>query len=381
MTQNIKNLANLDTPCLILDKEILKTNCKNVLLKCKELQVNLRPHVKTPKCIEVVKVALNNETGPITVSTLKEAEYFASSKFKDILYAVGIVPSKLSRIAKIQNKFNCVIKIILDSVEVAKAVANYANSNNVNLEILVEIDSGEGRSGIRPNDKKLKEIVSVLKQNNNTHLMGVMTHAGHSYNSNNPKTIKAIANKEKEDILHAANNLKKLGNPCPIVSLGSTPTIFFGSNFDGISEVRCGVYMFWDLAQASRNVCKIEDIAVTVLSSVINHNYQDKRIILDAGALALSKDISANKFMPNAGYGLVCDKNTAIPLTNLNVSEVHQEHGTINITNEKWFDYLPIGSLVRIKPNHSCLTCAGHETYNILENNSISGLWRRINGW
>ena len=381
MAQNIKNLANLETPCLILDKEILKTNCKNVLLKCKELQVNLRPHVKTPKCIEVVKVALNNETGPITVSTLKEAEYFASSKFKDILYAVGIVPSKLSRIAKIQNKFNCVIKIILDSVEVAKAVANYANSNNVNLEILVEIDSGEGRSGIRPNDKKLKEIVSVLKQNNNTHLMGVMTHAGHSYNSNNPKTIKAIANKEKEDILHAANNLKKLGNPCPIVSLGSTPTIFFGSNFDGISEVRCGVYMFWDLAQASRNVCKIEDIAVTVLSSVINHNYQDKRIILDAGALALSKDISANKFMPNAGYGLVCDKNTAIPLTNLNVSEVHQEHGTININNEKWFDYLPIGSLVRIKPNHSCLTCAGHETYNILENNSISGLWRRINGW
>ena len=381
MKQNIKKIDNLNTPCLILDKEILKNNCNSVLRRCKDLEVSLRPHVKTPKCIEVVKIALNNHTGPITVSTLQEAEYFASSKFKDILYAVGIVPSKLPRIAKMQEEHGCIIQVILDSVEMAKAVADYAKLNKVNLEILIEIDSGEGRSGLKPYDKKLNEISSILKEQSETQLMGVMTHAGHSYNSNNPKAISEIANKEKEYILNAANKLKKLGNSCPVVSLGSSPTMIFGTNFDGISEVRCGVYMFWDLAQASRKVCKIEDIAVTVLASVINHNYQDKRIIIDAGALALSKDISANKFMPKAGYGLVCDKNTAIPFPNLYISEVHQEHGTINITNEKWFEHLPIGSLVRIKPNHSCLTCAGHEKYNVLEHNYITELWNRINGW
>ena len=106
--------------------------------------------------------------------------------------------------------------------------------------------------------------------------------------------------------------------------------------------------MFWDLAQASRGICKIEDIAITVLASVVGHNYNKQRIIIDAGALALSKDISANKFMPEAGFGLVCDSNTGIPLSELNVSEVHQEHGTINIKDKKWFNLLPVGSLVRI---------------------------------
>ena len=381
MKQNIKKIDTLNTPCLILDKEILKNNCNNVFAKCKNLGVNLRPHVKTAKCTEVAKIALNNEIGPITVSTLQEAEYFASSSYKDILYAVGIVPTKLPRIKNIQKKYNCIIKIILDSVEMAKAVVNYAKSNKVNLEILVEIDSGEGRSGLKPNDKKLIEIASIFKPNSYTRLMGVMAHAGHSYNSDNLKVVSKIANKEKEYILSAANKLKMSEHPCPVVSMGSSPTIIFADNFDGVTEVRCGVYMFWDLAQVSRKVCSIEDIAVTVLASVINHNHQDKRIIVDAGALALSKDISANKFMPKTGYGLVCDLNTAIPYTDLNISEVHQEHGTINITNEKWFEYLPIGSLVRIKPNHSCLTCAGHDKYNILENNSITESWSRINGW
>ncbi|MDG2457829.1 MAG: hypothetical protein P8N41_02720, partial [Alphaproteobacteria bacterium] len=99
-----------------------------------------------------------------------------------------------------------------------------------------------------------------------------------------------------------------------------------------------------------------------------------------AGALALSKDISANRFMPEVGYGLVCDPNSGEYL-GLNISEIHQEHGAIDISNSDWFDNLPIGSLVRVLPNHSCLTCAGHSSYNILENNMIIDNWRRTNGW
>ena len=157
--------------------------------------------------------------------------------------------------------------------------------------------------------------------------------------------------------------------------------MFLASNLDGISEVRAGIYMFWDLAQASKGICKIEDIAITVLASVIGHNHQRKRIIIDAGSLALSKDISANKFMPEAGYGLICNPHTAIPFEGLNISEVHQEHGSIKIKSTDWFDKLPIGSLVRILPNHACLTCAAYENYNILENGSIIDNWSRTNGW
>ena len=113
--------------------------------------------------------------------------------------------------------------------------------------------------------------------------------------------------------------------------------------------------MFWDLAQASKGMCETNDIAVSVLTSVIGHNENNKKIIVDAGALALSKDISANKFMKEVGYGLVSDPNSCLPLPGLTVSDVHQEHGSINISDSIWFDKLPIGSLLRILPNQMCI--------------------------
>ena len=154
----IKNLENLETPCLILDKSLLEKNCLKVRKKCHQLKTTLRPHVKTPKCIEVAKIALDNNIGPITVSTLKEAEYFAQAGFKDILYAVSITAKKISRLNLIQEKFNCIVRIILDSVEVAESLVHFSKLHNAEFEILIEIDCGEGRGGLSAKDKNIKEI-------------------------------------------------------------------------------------------------------------------------------------------------------------------------------------------------------------------------------
>ena len=116
----INNLNELNTPCLILDKNLLEKNCHKAREKCSQLKTILRPHVKTPKSIEVAKIALGKDFGPITVSTLEEAEYFASSGFKDILYAVCIIPSKLERLNYIQSKYDCYIRMAIDSVFVAQ---------------------------------------------------------------------------------------------------------------------------------------------------------------------------------------------------------------------------------------------------------------------
>ena len=294
----ISNLEELNTPCLILDKTLLEKNCSLARKKCAELKTILRPHVKTPKSIEVAKIALDNQVGPITVSTLQEAEYFANSGFKDILYAVCIIPKKLARLDFLQKKYDCVIRIVIDSILVAKAIVDYSNCQSTKFETLIEIDCGEGRSGLYVEDKKIVEISKIFSECNNTNLMGVLTHAGHSYSTDNKIEILSIANKEREDALAAVKYFSTLNHNNPIISIGSTPTMLFASHLNNISEVRAGIYMFWDLAQASRGICKMEDIAVTVLASVIGHNHQNRKIIIDAGALALSKDISANKFMP-----------------------------------------------------------------------------------
>ena len=377
----IENLEELDTPCLILDKSLLEKNCQKARYKCRELNTILRPHVKTPKSIEVAKIALDNQEGPITVSTLNEAEYFANSGFKDILYAVCVIPKKLNRLNFIQQKYSCMVRMVIDSVFVAQEILNYSKLHNANFEILIEIDCGEGRSGLFHQDQKIRDISRVFAENDQTNLIGVLTHAGHSYSTKDKNEILSISNIERAEALASIKNFSNFNKMSPVISVGSTPTMFLASNLDGISEIRAGIYMFWDLAQASRGICKIEEIAISVLASVIGHNHQRKRIIIDAGSLALSKDISANKFMPEAGYGLICNPHTAIPFEGLNISEVHQEHGSIKIKSTDWFDKLPIGSLVRILPNHACLTCAAYENYNVLENGSIIDNWSRTNGW
>ena len=377
----IQNLEELDTPCLILDKSLLEKNCFKARKKCLELNTILRPHVKTPKSIEIAKIALDNQEGPITVSTLNEAEYFASAGFKDILYAVCIIPKKLKRLNFIQQKYSCMIRMVIDSVFVAQEILNYSKLHNANFEILIEIDCGEGRSGLFHQDQKIRDISRVFAEHDQTNLIGVLTHAGHSYSTKDKNEILSISNIERAEALASIKNFSNFNKMSPVISVGSTPTMFLASNLDGISEIRAGIYMFWDLAQASRGICKIEEIAISVLASVIGHNHQRKRIIIDAGSLALSKDVSANNFMKEAGYGLVCNPDTGIPFDGLNVSEVHQEHGSIDLESTDWFENFPIGSLVRILPNHACLTCAAHEKYNVLENEQITESWSRTNGW
>ena len=377
----IQNLEELDTPCLILDKSLVEKNCQKARKKCSELKTILRPHVKTPKSIEVAKIALDNQEGPITVSTLNEAEYFANAGFKDILYAVCVIPKKLNRLNFIQQKYSCMIRLVIDSVFVAQEILNYSKLYNANFEILIEIDCGEGRSGLFHQDQKIRDISRVFAEHDQTNLIGVLTHAGHSYSTKDKNEILSISNIERAEALASIKNFSNFNKMSPVISVGSTPTMFLASNLDGISEIRAGIYMFWDLAQASRGICKIEEIAISVLASVIGHNHQRKRIIIDAGSLALSKDVSANNFMKEAGYGLVCNPDTGIPFDGLNVSEVHQEHGSIDLESTDWFENFPIGSLVRILPNHACLTCAAHEKYNVLENELITESWSRTNGW
>jgi D-serine deaminase-like pyridoxal phosphate-dependent protein len=163
--------------------------------------------------------------------------------------------------------------------------------------------------------------------------------------------------------------------------VGSTPTILHAKHLAGVTEARCGVYALWDLAQASRGMCSLDDIAVTVLATVVSHNRQGGCVIIDAGALALSKDIGANKFMPAAGYGLICEAASAKPLTPLSVTQVHQEHGTVDVPNPLWFERLPIGAQVRVMPNHTCITCAAYDIYHVIVDGRVTDEWGRINGW
>ncbi|HTB39277.1 MAG TPA: alanine racemase, partial [Reyranella sp.] len=243
-----QTIDDLPTPALILDRAILNRNLKRMSDRLRDAGVMLRPHVKTAKSIEIGRRAVEGHDGRITVSTLAEARYFADGGFKDILYGVGVVPSKLSAISELRRR-GVNLRVVTDNLAVATAIASAA-TNGDTFSVLIEIDSGAGRAGLPyPALPGLLDIARVLHAAPGVELAGVMTHAGHSYHQSTPDGIAAVAEQERQAIVGAAGKLRAAGIPCPIVSAGSTPTATHSRDFTGITEMRPGVYVFNDLDQ------------------------------------------------------------------------------------------------------------------------------------
>ena len=370
-------LQDLDTPSLLLDKAKLERNCDSMRTRVHSRGVVLRPHVKTAKSVEVVQRALGAPTGPITVSTVREAEYFFDHGFRDILYAVGMVSHKVPRMAELTRR-GARVSMIVDSAEGARAVVEASAREGQRIPVLIEIDSDGHRAGVAPKSPLLLEVAEALGPS----LLGVMTHAGESYSCKSVDEIAAMATREREAVVQSAEALRTFGHACPVVSVGSTPTATFATSFAGVTEVRTGVYMFQDLVMAGLGVCAVEDIAISVLATVIGHQPDRHWIITDAGWMALSRDRGTAKQKVDQGYGLVCD-SYGTPLESLIVMDVNQEHGIIARRDGGDIDFArhPVGSLLRILPNHACATAAQFPDYHVLEDNVPVDTWERMGGW
>ncbi len=372
------DLRSLNTPALILDRAIVARNTQRMAERMRANGIALRPHLKTAKSAKVAELATAGHSGAITVSTLAEAEYFLDRGFGDITYAVCIVPTKLAQAAALMSR-GADLKILTDSVDTAHAIA--ATDHGVTFNVLIEIDSGDARTGLQVDSDEVIDIGKIIDDAANAELAGVLTHGGHSYGADSVDGIKRIAEEERLAVVNASNRLRQAGLPSPMVSAGSTPTAVHGENFDGLTEMRPGVFVFFDLDQLARNACSREDLALSVLASVIGHNRHIGQIVIDAGALALSKDISANARWPQVGYGSVCDSETMAPFDGLHVAKVSQEHGVIPVSDESAYQRLPIGSTVRVLPNHACITAAAYDRYYVVEGTEIVDEWDRVNGW
>lgn len=363
-------LADLPTPCLVLDRSILLRNHRAMAAALTRLNVPLRPHMKTAKSIDVARIVLQGQPGGITVSTLAEAEYFLGHGITDILYAVGITPEKLQRVVKLNAAGGRII-VLTDDPIVATLIGSLPNPPRT----LIEVDSGEARGGIAPDSELLLELATRLGPS----LAGVMTHAGHSYAGRSVREITSIAEAERSAVARAANRLREAGYLISIVSAGSSPTARHAENMAGVTELRAGVYMFGDLFQAEIETHGMDGIAVTVLTSIIGK--RPGRVLVDAGGLALSKDRSTEAAPRDYGFGLALDIAGRNSYGNAIVRQAYQEHGVIEVDPSYAID-LPIGGKLRIAPNHTCMTAAAHDRYFVVDGeDEVLAIWPRVNGW
>lgn len=380
-------LSDVYTPAALVDPCKLHANIERMQSRVSHMGARLRPHVKTSKCISIATAMRDAGAEGFTVSTLKEAEeLFHSGVSSDILYAVCIVKSKLTRAFELMKK-GCDLKIVVDCVESARSVASFCVENDKYFKVLIEIDVDGHRSGCPADSQELVEVAAALGR---CSVHGVMAHAGESYKASTFAELQAVAEYEREKTVAAANALRRAGHSCPVVSIGSTPTALAFSSLEDVTEVRAGVYIFFDLIMHNIGVCAVDDIALSVLTTVIGYQRNKDWLIVDAGWMATSCDqgISGQR---NYGFGQIC-KLDGTPLPLILIS-TNQEHGIVTwadshekcptLNGSSIINLYPVGSLFRILPVHACATAAQYSHYEILgdEGNDVIGSWVRFNGW
>ncbi len=375
-------LKDLTTPALLIDEERFSRNLARMNRQLERLGVPLRPHLKTVKNIELARRMRAGHPGGATVSTLAEADYFHAAGIDDLLYAVGIAPGKLDQVAA-RMAAGMPLVLILDHSDSATSVAEAASRLDINFKVLLEVDADGHRAGFRPDDPALVEAARILARGGATPA-GVMVHAGGSYACRDRDCLVQMARQERDAALAATAALRRAGFEAPVVSVGSTPTALFAEDWAGITEVRAGVYALMDLVMAGLGVCKLDDIAISVLTEVIGHRREQGQVIVDAGWMSLSRDRGTAEQAVDLGYGLVCDEDGAWLLPEIIVMGTNQEHGILGRRDGKALDLatFPVGRRLRILPNHACATAGQFDDCWLVESDgrTVEHL-ERCRGW
>jgi D-serine deaminase-like pyridoxal phosphate-dependent protein len=372
------DLHTIKTPSLLLDVERVRRNAGRMSARVRRLGASLRPHVKTHKCVEVARIQTEGASGAVTVSTLAEARAFAAHGFRDITYAVPIEPGKFGEAIELSKQCEC-FALITDDVSIPPRLDEAARRAGVTLELFLKVDCGYHRCGVDPDDPDALAIPRLIGDASNLRFSGILTHAGHSYHARSHAELLRIASRERDLMKDFAERLRADGIDVPTVSIGSTPTITHVEHLDGVDEARPGNYIFFDAFQATLGSCDFGDCALTVLASIVHRDRTRRRVVLDAGAVALSKDRGAFELDPSCGFGRVLDLEGND--LGLRVGGLSQEHGEVSVEDGRLLDTLRVGSRVRVLANHSCLTAAQHSHYHVLEGERITDLWEIQRGW
>ena len=273
------------------------------------------------------------------------------------------------------------LKIILESETQALQVVEFCRMHDIVIPVLIEIDCDGSRAGLTAESPTLMDVSKILAQAEL--FKGILLHAGGSYGCMTRSDKVAAAENERATAVYVKERLELAGIDCPMVSIGSTPTAHFAQDLTGVTEVRAGVYTFFDLVMANINVCSLDDIALSVVTTVIGVKPEKGWILIDAGWMALSRDRGTASQAVDYGYGMVLD-GAGRPLTDWIVESTSQEHGVIKqrAGSSEIPSDVQIGDKLRILPNHACATASQFDKYYVADaEGQLSEQWSRFNFW
>jgi D-serine deaminase-like pyridoxal phosphate-dependent protein len=330
---------DLDTPALVIDLDRVETNINEMAQRARETGVRLRPHTKTHKIPEIARLQVDAGAAGITVAKVGEAEVMVTAGFDDVLIAYPIYgAAKLARLQALREKAR--ILVSLDSLEVAEGLGRLGTSSGEPIEIYVEVDTGQHRMG-RPPGEPTVALLNQLADVKGITIIGLMTHAGHTYDATSLSDRDLVVNKEIADLIMTKEMSAEAGVRFSEISVGSTPSARSELRHEGVTEVRPGTYVFNDTSMMRFGVATVDTCAARILATVVGRP-SDDRFVIDAGTKCFTSD-----GVGRPGWIHVVGRD------DLTMNFTTEEHGvgTIDLSQGGRLD---IGDTLELIPSHIC---------------------------
>ena len=350
----------LDTPSLLIDREILLDNIAFMQAYADRNGANLRPHTKTHKMPAIAKLQLERGACGVAVAKVGEAEVMAENGIADIFVANEIVGrKKLERLRALQKKAQ--VSFGADTpcqIEAAEAV--FAEEDAI-AQILIEIEVGENRSGIIE-EADFITLLETFRRCPHVHFKGIFSHDGNCYEAGDLAECRAIAEGAQRRTLRFAALAAEQGMPCEVVSYGATPTMMNEVPIlPGITELRPGTYALMDASQGCA-IGTLARCAATVLACVVSRPTEE-RVILDVGAKGLTMQERTKGICATPGKGSILE----YPDTHIHA--MFDEHAILY--DRAFHDAVAVGDLVRIIPVHICPVCNLYDTAYLISGDTV----------
>jgi D-serine deaminase-like pyridoxal phosphate-dependent protein len=353
--------VEIDTPALVVSEEILHRNIASMAAFARSVGVNMRPHIKTHKTIQIARLQVAAGAIGVACAKVGEAEVMVEQAgIQDVLLAYPTIGEpKVRRLLPLMEKARIVVAV--DSLDAATMMSSAFSRHDRKLDVMLEINTGQNRSGVLVGDDAVQAAIAIARMPN-LHLAGVMTHEGQA-NSADPSEIEAIAIAAGEAIVDTAERIRGHGIDLPTVSVGSTPAAFYTPTVAGVTEMRPGTYVFNDNSSFRYGRLGVDDCAARFVATVVSRPAAD-RAVLDTGSKSLAMDPS--KGHPGHGY--------IVGHPDVTITKLSEEHGVCEIPEgEEGFN---VGDRVEVIPNHICPTVNLMDELLIARDGQIIDTWK-----
>ncbi|MFN0100799.1 MAG: alanine racemase [Bryobacteraceae bacterium] len=345
------HIHDLDTPALVVDLNIMERNLSRMADYAREHSLRLRPHTKTHKIPGLGARQLAHGAAGLTVAKVSEAEVMLGSGVEDLLIAYPIFgPEKMRRLVEVAKRTR--ITVSVDSMEAARPISEAAVSAGISIDVLAEVDAGLHRVGVQPElfVGLLKEL-ALLK---GIAIRGMAFYPGHIKN-HDAAALASLSSLIQSLTVEAA----AAGFEMPIVSGGSTPTMWHSHEVAGMNEIRPGTYIFNDRNTIISGACTWDDCAATIIATVVSISVPGQ-FVIDGGSKTFSSDKAAAD-----GFGVFADAPDAL------LEKMNEEHGYVKQAGHN----RRVGERVRVLPNHICVAVNLHEKIYGINGEEVVEIW------